>query len=480
MSQNKLSKQSSQIARSLTLSYFFSLISLFFVLNIIIVSVLTYGLISEVEEQVHQLRQYIIINNDVWAFPVDDDQNITFEKVNIVRETQVMNFIFTGSAMRDATYRSFGVTSSFRLSNPHSYNQWVYKIEWIEGNQPLSATILLESRMPRYIVIFLGFIMVQFFLLISSTIKQSVRIHRQLNPLQSLSSTTKVLKKDIAQLAVSVDMDQLNSITKAIEKIDAYKLDHPIQIDAKSQELAVLTDTINEMLIRINQAVILQTEFVSNASHELRTPISVIQGYVNLLDRWGKNDPATLQESIDAIKDETENMKTLVENLLFLARGDSDNIQLMLEQVHLKMLFEEIIKETGMIHDEQHIKISCDESLTCVADRQLLKQAIRIIMDNALKYSVKDATIFMRAHQQDQELVISIADEGIGISPQSIDKVFDRFYRDEQARVVKTKGAGLGLSIAKWIVEKHHGSIQIISRQNIGTKVSITLPVLNR
>jgi len=475
-----MNKQSQQIARSLTISTFFSFLSLFIVLNLFFVGLLTYGLLSEVEEQVSLVREQITIVNDEWVFPQDQNRIITFETSKMVRESRILNVLFSGSAMNDITYRSLEFQPGFNMTKPYTYHGLSYKLQWIDQDQPIIATINLHSRLPRYYVIYLGFVVFQLLVLVSKTIEHSLRFHRQLHPLKSLSNTTKELKKDIAQLAVSVDMDQLQSITKAIEDIDAYKLDSPIQVKANSQALTALTETINDMLIRINQAVILQTEFVSNASHELRTPISVIQGYVNLLDRWGKEDPATLQESIDAIKNETENMKTLVENLLFLARGDSDNIQLLLEQVHMRALLEEIIKEIALIDQSKQINIFCDESITCVADRQLLKQAIRIIMDNALKYSKQDSSIFIRVNTQDNAITLSITDEGIGISPQSIDKVFDRFYRDEQARVVKTKGAGLGLSIAKWIVQKHQGTIHIISRQDIGTKVSMTLPLLNR
>jgi two-component system sensor histidine kinase ArlS len=479
MSQIKPNKQSQHIARSLTLSYFFSLLSLLFVVNLIFGGILLYVMVSEAEEQIALQRSLITYIDGEWIFP-QNSNNISFEKNNYKEDTRFINALFIDSSMSDVTSRRLFAYERFDLSHPHTYHFWKYQVQWIENNQPVTGTIRLNSTMPKYLVLFAGLLMLQLGFILYHTIKQSFRIRKQLHPLNVLSTSTKDLKKDITQLAVSVDMNQLNSITKAIEKIDAYKLDNPIQIKANSQELAALTETINEMLVRINQAVILQTEFVSNASHELRTPISVIQGYVNLLDRWGKNDPATLQESIDAIKDETENMKILVENLLFLARGDSDNIQLMLEQVHVRVLFEEIIKETALIDQDKKVNIHCDESISMLADRQLIKQAIRIVMDNALKYSIKDATIFMRASIQDKELVISITDEGIGISPQSIDKVFDRFYRDEQARVIKTKGAGLGLSIAKWIVQKHQGNIQIVSRQNIGTKVSITLPILNR
>lgn len=476
---NKHKNQSQSIARSLTLSHFFSVLSLMFAFNLLFAGVLFYIMISEVEDQLALVRQNIQFVDDEWVFP-QNYPHITFEKNNVVENSRIANALMFNSSLDNVTSRRLLAYPGFDSNHLRTYHYWMYQVQWIDNNQPISATIRLSSTLPKYYVLFVGMVMVQLIMLLSHTIRQSNKIRKHLHPLNALSTSTKDLKKDITQLAVSVDVNQLNSITQAIEKIDAYRLDHPISVNAHSQEMVTLTDSINDMLARINHAVILQTEFVSNASHELRTPISVIQGYVNLLDRWGKEDPTTLQESINAIKHETENMKMLVENLLFLARGDSDNIQLMLEQVHVRLLFEEVIKDTHLIHHDKDIRLYCDEAIVCIADRQLLKQAIRILVDNALKYSSIDSSIFIRVNIEDNELVCSISDEGIGIAPQSIDRVFDRFYRDEEARKVKTKGAGLGLSIAKWIVEKHRGRIHIVSRQNIGTKVSLHLPLLNR
>ncbi len=129
-----------------------------------------------------------------------------------------------------------------------------------------------------------------------------------------------------------------------------------------------------------------QLRFVSDASHELRTPIDVIQGYVNLLDRWGKKDENTLQESIDAIKSETEGMKELVEQLLFLARGDNQTLQLHQENFDSCNLIEETVGEAKMINPHQNFELDFTQPAYISADKQLFKQVARILIDNSIKY----------------------------------------------------------------------------------------------
>ena len=432
------------------------------------------------ESQINLFQSQLqVINSNIFVSPIVSDE-ITFNTEVKKPTTHVMNTLLRPSYLPDVIYRRVRLGSNFDFGSISTYNNIDYQVQIRKNDQFITFTFALNRSLQPFLIIYFSFIMLQGLILISSIFKQSQKIKRTLHPLNTLAASTKDLKKDISNLAVSVDTQQLKSIAQAIEKIDAQKLDKQLSVSQSSGEYIELTAAINDMLIRINQAVALQTQFVSNASHELRTPISVIQGYINLLDRWGKDDPATLQESIVAIKYETENMKTLVENLLFLARGDSDNIQLILESIDTHFLLEEVIKETSMIDSHRKIELICDETVLLIADRQLIKQTLRILLDNAMKYSDLEAPIIIRCAKEEQRFVCSITDQGIGISPENIERVFDRFYRDEQARVAKAKGAGLGLSIAKWIIEKHQGSIEIISRQNIGTKVIINLPLLNR
>ncbi|MEL7656833.1 MAG: HAMP domain-containing sensor histidine kinase, partial [Bacillota bacterium] len=209
---------------------------------------------------------------------------------------------------------------------------------------------------------------------------------------------------------------------------------------------------------------------------ELRTPISVIQGYVNLLDRWGKNDEATLQEAIDAIKSEAESMKELIEQLLFLARGDNETLHLDLEIFDSSEIIGEVLKEAQLIDSLHTFRIKSKTTAFVNADRQLLKQAIRIMVENSIKYTPDQGEIIVSVEEENEMVRISVQDNGIGIDPQNLPYIFDRFYRSDESRARKTGGSGLGLAIMKWIIDRHGGTIEVLSRKDIGTRTTIVLP----
>ena len=265
-------------------------------------------------------------------------------------------------------------------------------------------------------------------------------------------------------------------MTGEISNIDASRLDRRISVDSAQNELKALASAINQMLNRINDSYQSQVEFVSNASHELRTPISVIQGYINLLDRWGKEDEKTLQESIDAIKSEIEGMKELVEKLLFLARGDSETIVLQKELFDSCEIVEEIVREMQMIDEDHMFKMDMTIPAYVEADKQLFKQAVRIVVDNSIKYTPSGKEIILKVERNQGEVNITVQDSGIGIDSNDLPHIFDRFYRSDESRARKSGGAGLGLSIAKWIIERHGAYFEILSRINVGTRITIAFP----
>jgi len=301
-------------------------------------------------------------------------------------------------------------------------------------------------------------------------------IRKTLKPLAEMAEAAKKLQEDMAKLGSTPAGDELHNLAGAIKTIDAGKLNKRISVDSSQNELKDLAHAINDMLNRINQAYESQVRFVSDASHELRTPISVIQGYAGLLDRWGKHDEKTLQESISAIKSETESMKTLVEQLLFLARGDNETIQLHKEIFDTCLVVDEIIKETRLIDPNHVFETELDSPAYIEADQQLIKQAVRILVDNSIKYTPAEETILIKVFKEEDKVKIQVQDNGIGIDPEDVPNIFDRFYRSDESRARKTGGSGLGLSIARWIVERHQGHFEVISRLDIGTRTTIVLP----
>ncbi|MBO7353278.1 MAG: HAMP domain-containing histidine kinase, partial [Lachnospiraceae bacterium] len=258
-------------------------------------------------------------------------------------------------------------------------------------------------------------------------------------------------------------------------KINSLAPDDEQLISLGDEDLAGIERAMNSLLIRIRENNKQQARFVNDASHELRTPIAVIQGYANMLARWGREDEKVLDESITAIQNESENMKHLVEQLLFLARGDAGRTQLTIAPISLNMLMSEVYEESLMI-DEKHIyRLNLpDEDILVNADEGLLKQAVRILVDNAAKYTKeKDEIILGVGARPDKSVYLRVQDSGIGMKENDVAHMFERFYRADEARTYN--GTGLGLSIAKWIVDKHGGYFEVTSREELGTRIDILL-----
>ena len=268
-----------------------------------------------------------------------------------------------------------------------------------------------------------------------------------------------------------VDEAKFHDLEEAIGQIDIGD-----RLATGDKDLQGLEDAINGMLSRMHAAYRQQAQFVSDASHELRTPIAVIQGYVRMLDRWGKDDEKVLEESIAAIKAETEHMKTLVEQLLFLARGDSGRQQLNPEPMDLSALMAEVLDEYRMIDPAHEWRQGSMAPAPVSADPALIKQAARILVDNAVRYTPEGGSIRLSAGMADGRAFFEVQDGGIGIAEEDVPRIFDRFFRADPARARASGGTGLGLSIARWIVERHDGHFEVLSRQDLGTRIRVVMP----
>ncbi|MCB2356821.1 sensor histidine kinase [Clostridium estertheticum] len=269
----------------------------------------------------------------------------------------------------------------------------------------------------------------------------------------------------------------IKNMTNATRAISIHALEKRLNVSTSHDELKQLAETFNEMLDRIQNSYEIQNQFVSDASHELRTPIAVIQGYANMLYRWGKDDKAVLDESITAIKSESYNMQQLVEKLLFLARSDKKTHKIYKEDFCINVLINEIIKETKLIDANHEISSDINEELSIYADKNLLKQALRIFIDNSIKYTSIGGTIKLNSYIKKSNLTIEIIDTGIGIARDDLPHIFTRFYRCDKSRAKESGGTGLGLSISKWIIGKHNGSILVESKLEMGTKITIGIPM---
>jgi signal transduction histidine kinase len=306
---------------------------------------------------------------------------------------------------------------------------------------------------------------------INSIGKGARAMRHALRPLSDLARTA----KSINQIKMVQPDAQLRDLTGAIDTINITQLGRRVSVSSEESELKELASAINGMLDRIDSAYHSQVRFVSDASHELRTPISVIQGYANLLDRWGKKDEKALQESIDAIKGEAESMKNLVEQLLFLARGDNESMKLNQEIIDLSRITGEVVRETSMIDRNHKFITKIQENVYTMGDAQLIKQAIRIFVDNSVKYTPPGESISVSASMEGDTAKVSVQDGGIGIPPEDLPHIFDRFFRSDDSRARKTGGTGLGLSIAKWILDRHNAEVDVLSRKDLGTRITVMM-----
>ena len=306
------------------------------------------------------------------------------------------------------------------------------------------------------------------------------RVRRKLQPLQDLALTAEALGQAAATDPMAVSTEKMATLEEAISHAN---VDSP-SVSTGDQDLRSIEVALNGLLRRMQEAKLQQMRFVNDASHELRTPIAVIQGYVNMLDRWGKTDETVLDESIEALKQESDHMQELVEQLLFLARGDSGRNTLQRADINIASIVQEVWEESCMI-DGSHVYV-CGVSdadlenpaFVVCGDLAMVKQSMRIIVQNAEKYSPEGSTITLAAVSDaaSGRAGFSVQDEGIGMSQADAAHAFERFYRADGARNQASEGSGLGLSIAKWIVDAHAGTIEVVSHEGIGTRFTVLFP----
>lgn len=239
-------------------------------------------------------------------------------------------------------------------------------------------------------------------------------------------------------------------------------------------ELGQMVATYNKMMDWMEESFHKQEQFVSDASHELKTPLTVIESYASLLKRWGREKPEVREEALEAILAEARRMKSLTHQMLDLAREDTYEL-MRFQRVDLGELCREtvqpLVRTTG-----RSIEVTMDETqpVTAWGDPEKLKQLLFILADNALKYS--EDTVWMRITTDDDGARIDVEDQGIGIPKEDQKKIFERFYRVDKARSRQTGGSGLGLSIAKRIVDAHKGQLILTSEEGKGTVMTVTLP----
>ncbi len=483
MNKPKIDKNQS-LALRLNAKMFWEQLSSFIALDIILIILLFCGSIAYAENTASTVADDVVKIEERTAQDAEQYKDISFGNFDVTFSKQTPNDYQIAKQLQKlmpentkSEYRSFswdGDKSGF-----------VKKLKTTEYHVivPAGAGYYMDISMAVGVFYYYAFncmlilLVLQIFMLISTALTTRKAVAKALEPLRELSQATQAFS-DAASGQGQYSQEALKNLAQALDTINVTHLDARISSDLMAEELKPLAAAINEMLNRINESYDSQIRFVSDASHELRTPIAVIQGYADLLSRWGTEDKDTLEESIQAIRTEAESMKQLVNQLLFLARGDTDSMKLEWNRLDLSNIVSEVVKEFDMIDKIHDIRADITPGVKVEGDQGLIKQLLRILTDNSLKYTPDGGKITIKL-AADNMARITIQDEGVGIPEDVLPHIFDRFVRADESRARHTGGAGLGLSIGKWITEKHNGHLEVLSREGIGTRFTAVLPMID-
>jgi signal transduction histidine kinase len=276
-------------------------------------------------------------------------------------------------------------------------------------------------------------------------------------------------------------MAPVNAIVAQAQRIGEADLSQRLPVERPRDEIGQLAVTFNALLARLDvafrqreEALRQQRQFVADASHELRTPLTSIEGYARLLRQWGTQDPEATREAAEAIEREASRMRRLVIGMLDLAHGDID-VDLATGRHDLREVVNDAVGSARMAAGGR-VGIFAEvppKPVMAEVDRERIYQVLGILLDNAVKYTPEGGSVTASVGRAGDAVMLAVRDTGVGIDARHLPRIFDRFYRADEAR--STGGSGLGLAIAKQIVERHGGSITVASEVGSGTTFTITL-----
>ncbi len=317
----------------------------------------------------------------------------------------------------------------------------------IQAVQPLTATLKTMRTLRLLFLAGLGFG------LMAAAVGAYVLSGRSLRPLSKITGTAR-------QIGRSRDLSDR------------------IELPRTGDEVQDLAETFNAMLNRLDDAFTAERRFVSDASHELRTPLTALRGNAEILLRQVEIGAVEKEDAIEIlsdIRDESERMGRLVQNLLTLARADVGWTP-ELELVPLDQIAADASRLAVRLAGKHEFTFDIDDEVDVMGNSDQLKQLLLILLDNAFTYTPNESNVSLAVEAGDDDARMVVCDAGPGIPAEQLDRIFDRFYRGDAARDKRAAGAGLGLPIARWIVECHNGKIAAESEIGKGTSITVTLP----
>ena len=267
----------------------------------------------------------------------------------------------------------------------------------------------------------------------------------------------------------------IKTMTQHAQNIAYGQMDDRIAIPPANDELTALAKTFNDMLDRIQGGIDAQKKFVLDASHELINPATAILNGVNYLKRYGSKDKDSFNENVDIIFSEIQSIGDILQNMLFLARTDHNRQPLIKTNLEMADLVEYAVDMTRVATQNHRVELLENDEATIFGDENTIRQMLLIFLDNAAKFTPAGGKIVVNSFLDGKNIRLSIADNGIGIAPENLGKIFDRFFKVANENV---DGSGLGLSVAKWIAERHGIKIGVESELGKGSTFTLTIPTI--
>jgi heavy metal sensor kinase len=270
----------------------------------------------------------------------------------------------------------------------------------------------------------------------------------------------------------------IDRLASEARRITAERLHERLSVPNQHDEIGRLAAVINETLGRLESSFEQLRRFTADASHELRTPLSVIRG-IGEAGLGETRTPAEYKEVMGSMLEEVDRLTNLVDTLLRLSHGDAGTVRLSRQAVDLGQLTRDVVTSLGILAEERHqrLKIDLADGVVVTADRLVLREAVTNIVDNAIKYSPTASTIDVRVRAEANQAILTVADQGPGIAIEHRERIFDRFFRLDEARSRDNGGTGLGLAIAKWAVEANGGHVSVGDGPTGGSAFRIALPL---
>ncbi|MFN3270548.1 MAG: sensor histidine kinase, partial [Candidatus Kapaibacteriota bacterium] len=276
----------------------------------------------------------------------------------------------------------------------------------------------------------------------------------------------------------SYSLKPIDVIIQTADEITEKNLSRRLPEINTNDEVGHLTRTLNNMISRLEQSFTQIKKFAADASHELRTPLTILQGELEIA-LHSKKTPEEYEEVLISALEEVSRLSNVVESILELSRAETGQIAINLKMDNISKIVEEVAEDISIIAEQKQIQIDkqIEPNIFVPIDSLRIHQALINLLDNATKYSRQGGVVWIKLYKDTDYAIITVEDNGIGIPKEDLNNIFDRMYRAKKNEKSGIKGYGIGLSIVKWIVEAHQGTIEVESEVNKFTRFTIKLPI---